>query len=405
MPDTYAYKVRDKAGKVLEGTLESDSTVLVANRLRQMGYVPISIDKKNTGMSKELTIPGFGGKAKLKDISIFSRQFATMMSSGLTLLRSLNILEEQTENKALAKIIAEVRADVEKGMQLSQALGRHPRTFNRLFVAMVRAGEVGGVLESVLEQLAGTIEKQAELRGKLKSAMTYPIAVVCIVVLIVTAMLIFVVPTFQTLYTDLGGTLPLPTRLLLAMSAIVVGKFIYIAIFIGASIFGFKRWVRTEKGKATFDAISLKIPLFGKLVHKTAVTRFARTLSVLQQSGVQILESLEITADTVNNAPMAKGIHEIQDGVKQGENMAKAMGANPIFPPMVTQMTAVGEETGAIDHMLAKVADFYEAEVEAMVDAMTSLLEPLMTLIIGGTVGSMVIALYMPMFNIINLIQ
>ena len=305
----------------------------------------------------------------------------------------------------LAKIITEVRQDVEKGMQLSQALGRHPRTFNRLFVAMVRAGEVGGVLEAVLEQLAGTIEKQAELRGKLKSAMTYPIAVVCIVVGIVSAMLIFVVPTFQKLYTDLGGTLPLPTRLLLGLSNIVVHYILYIIILIGGSVYGFRRWVRTEKGKATFDAISLKVPLFGKLVHKTAVTRFARTLSVLQQSGVQILESLEITADTVNNAPMAKGIHEIQEGVKQGENMAKAMAANPIFPPMVTQMTAVGEETGAIDHMLGKVADFYEAEVEAMVDAMTSLLEPLMTLIIGGTVGSMVIALYMPMFNIIKLIQ
>ena len=406
MADTYAYKVRDKAGKVLEGTLEADSTTLVANRLRQMGYVPIAIDKKGGGnLQKEITLPGFKPKAKLKDIAVFSRQFAVMINSGLSLLRALNILEQQTENKALAVTLSTIRQDVEKGASLSQAIGRHPKEFNRLYVSMVRAGEIGGVLDSVLIELADTIEKQVELKGKIKSAMTYPIAVFFLVILIVTAMLIFVVPTFATLYDGLGGQLPLPTRILLAVSSGFVKYFPFIILFMGGTVYGLRRFIKTTRGRAIADQVILKIPIFGALMHKTALTRFSRTLSVLQRSGVPILESLEITADTVNNTVMAKAINDIQDGVKQGESMAKPMATNAIFPPMVTQMLAVGEETGALDEMLSKIADFYEREVEATVDALTSLLEPLMIVVMGGAVGGMVVALYMPMFNIINLIQ
>ncbi|MEY2569454.1 MAG: type pilus assembly protein PilC [Actinomycetota bacterium] len=407
MADTYAYKVRDRSGKMLEGTIEADSTKLVANKLREMGYVPVAIDKKSTsGMQKELHFPGMGGgKVKLKDIAIFSRQFATMISAGLSLLRSLYILAEQTESKALAKVVDEVRQDVEKGSSLSQALGRHPKAFNRLYVAMVRAGETGGVLDSVLQQIAGTIEKQVELRGKIRSAMTYPVAVFAIVILIVTAMLLFIVPMFKSLYADLGGTLPLLTRILLLVSHIVVTFFPLVVLFWVGVIFAFKRWIQTDTGRGAWDRIKLKLPVFGKLVHKTALTRFSRTLAVLLRSGVPILESLEITAETVGNGVMAAAVKDVQTGVKQGEAINKPLQGHPIFPPMVVQMMAVGEETGALDEMLDKIGEFYEQEVEAMVDSLTSLLEPLLIVVMGSAVGGMVVALYMPMFNIINLVK
>jgi type IV pilus assembly protein PilC len=407
MPDTYVYKVRDKQGKLVEGTLEADSTTLVANKLRQMGYVPLAIDKKaGGGLQKDLSIPGFGGrKVKLKDLAVFNRQFATMINSGLSLLRSLNILAEQTESKALAAIINDVRQDVEKGASLSQAMGRHPKAFSRLYIAMVRAGETGGALDQTLLQLADTLEKQVELKHKIKSAMTYPVAVLALVLCIVTAMLLFIVPMFKGLYADLGGTLPLPTRLLLLVSSVMVKAFPIVIIGMIVAVFCFKRWIETDKGRDIFDAFKLKVPVFGKLVHKTALTRFARTLASLLRSGVPILESLEITSDTVGNTVASKAVKDVQDGVKQGEPLAKRMADHAIFPPMVTQMIAVGEETGAVDVMLDKMGEFYEQEVEATVAALTSLLEPALIVVLGGAVGGMVVSLYMPMFNIIKLIK
>ena len=407
MADTYTYKVKDKGGKVLQGELEADSVTLVANRLRQMGYVPLAIDKStaNAGLKKELKIPGFGSKVKMKDISIFSRQFATMINSGLTLIRALAILAEQTDNKALAKILVEVRQDVERGASLSQALARHPKAFNRLYVAMVKAGETGGVLDSVLLQLATTIEKQVELKRKVKSAMTYPVAVLCLVMIILTAMLVFVVPTFKNLYKQLGGTLPLPTKLLLEVSTLAKTLFPFIIVGQVLLVWGLKRYIATEKGRAVVDQLKLRVPIFGKLVHKTALTRFARTLASLLRAGVPILESLEITTGTVGNHVFAVAIKDVQEAVKQGESIAKQMGEHSIFPPMVVQMVAVGEETGAVDTMLDKIADFYDQEIEALVASLTSLLEPLLIVFLGGTVGGMVISLYMPMFNIIKLIK
>jgi len=407
MAETYLYKVRDKQGKVLEGSLEADSTTLVANKLRQMGYVPLAIDKKASGgLQKELKLPGMGGgKVKLKDLAVFNRQFATMINSGLSLLRALNILAEQTESKALAAVINEVRQDVEKGASLSQAMGRHPKVFSRLYIAMIRAGETGGVLDQTLLQLADTLEKQVELKHKIKSAMTYPVAVLALVLLIVTAMLIFIVPMFKGLYSELGGTLPVPTRILLAVSSIMVKAMPVFIIGMVAAVFGFKRWIETEKGRDAFDAFKLKVPVFGKLVHKTALVRFSRTLASLLRSGVPILESLEITSDTVGNTVAAKAIKDVQDGVKQGEPIARRMEQHAIFPAMTTQMLAVGEETGAVDTMLDKIGEFYEQEVEATVAALTSLLEPALIVVLGGAVGGMVVSLYMPMFNIIKLIQ
>jgi type IV pilus assembly protein PilC len=407
VPDTYQYKVRDRQGKLLEGSLEADNTTLVANRLRQMGYIPLAIDRKDdSGFQKELKLPfGQGKRVKLKDIAVFSRQFATMINSGLSLLRSLYILADQTENKLLASLLNQVRQDVEKGSSLSQALARHPKAFSRLYVAMVRAGETGGVLDSVLLQLAETIEKQVELRRKVKSAMTYPVVVFALVLVIVSAMLLFVVPMFKDLYTQLGGTLPLPTRLLMGVSALVTKVWWLMALFDVALVFAFKRLVATDQGRARWDAIKLRIPVFGKLVHKTALTRFARTLAVLLRSGVPILESLEITSETVNNSVMSRGVKDVQSAVKTGESMARPLAAHSVFPPMVVQMIAVGEETGAVDTMLEKIADFCDQEVEATVNALTSLLEPMLIVVMGAAVGGMVISLYMPMFNIIKLIK
>jgi len=405
MPTTYTYKVRDRQGKLLEGSLEADSSQLVVNRLRQMGYTPIAIDHKDDGgLQKELKLP-FGGKPKMKDIAVFSRQFATMINSGLSLLRSLYILADQTENPALAKVVDEVRQDVEKGASLSQALGRHPKVFNRLYVAMVRAGETGGVLDSVLLQVASVIEKQVELRRKIKSAMTYPTVVFAICILIVSAMLLFIVPTFKGIYAQLGGTLPVLTRVLISISSIFKKFFPVVLVLGGVGIWGFRRWIQTDRGRDVWDHVKLKTPVFGKLVHKTALTRFASTLGVLMRSGVPILESLEITSDTVNNEVLSAAVKDVQAGVKVGESMAKPLAQHKIFPPMVTQMIAVGEETGAVDTMLDKIGEFYDQEVEATVNALTSLLEPLLIVFLGACVGGMVIALYMPMFNIIKLIK
>jgi type IV pilus assembly protein PilC len=328
-----------------------------------------------------------------------------MISSGLSLLRALYILTEQTENKKLAAVIDDVRQDVEKGSSLSQAISRHPKVFNRLYIAMVRAGETGGVLDTVLQQVAGTIEKQVELRSKIRSAMTYPIVVFALVIVIVSAMLLFIVPMFKGLYADLGGTLPLPTRILLLLSTIVVKFFPLVILFDVGLVIAFKRWVRTNKGRAAWDRVKLRIPVFGKLTHKTAMTRFSRTLAVLLRSGVPILESLEITAETVGNSVVAKAVKDVQVGVKQGEAINKPLQGHDVFPPMVVQMMAVGEETGALDEMLDKIGEFYEQEVEAMVTSLTSLLEPLLIVVMGAAVGGMVIALYMPMFNIIKLVK
>ena len=406
MPDTYAYKVKDHSGKTIEGLLEAESTALVANKLRQMGYVPIAIDKKQTtGVKRDLHIPGLGKRVKLKEVAIFARQFATMIDAGLTMLRSLQILALQTESKPLAEVITQIRQDVESGSSLSQAFAHHPKVFNKLFVAMVRSGESGGVLDEVLLQLANTIEKQVELRRKVRSAMTYPVVVLALVLTILTAMLVFIVPLFKGFYKSLNGTLPLMTRILISVSNIFVTLFPVIVLLVIAGAYLFRRWVATDKGRSRWDVIKLKVPVFGGLVHKTALARFSRTFGVLLRSGVPILEALEITKETAGNGVVARGLEDVQAGVKIGEPIAKPLEAHAIFPPMVTQMIAVGEESGALDTLLEKIADFYDQEVEATVNALTSLLEPLMIVVLGGAVGTMVIALYLPMFNVIKLIK
>ncbi len=406
MAETFAYKVKDRAGRLVEGKLEADSAQLVVGKLRSMGYVPIEIEQqRSASMSRDVTIPFLSNRVKLKDVAVFSRQFATMINSGLTLLRALAILAEQSESRALADVASQVRTDVERGASLSAALARHPKVFNRLYVSMVKAGEIGGVLDSVLLRLADTIEKQVELRRKIKSAMTYPAVVGALVLLIVTAMLLFIIPMFQNLYTELGGTLPAPTRILLAISSVFRKLwYVVLAVEIGGA-FGFRRWISTDSGRMTWDAMKLKAPVFGGLVRKAALARFSRTLSALVRSGVPILEALDIVADTAGNHVVAVAVRDTQEGVKQGEPIAGRLENHEVFPAMVVQMMAVGEETGALDEMLDRIADFYDQEVEATVNALTSLIEPLLIVVMGAAVGGMVIALYLPMFNIIKLIK
>jgi type IV pilus assembly protein PilC len=403
VPETFAYKVRDRRGELVTGELVADNQALVLNRLREMGYVPVSVEVKKTGgIQMELSI---GRGYKLKDLAVFARQFATMINSGLSLLRALSILEQQTKAKPLAKIIGDVRLEIEQGSSLSNALSKHPKAFNRLFVAMVRAGEAGGVLDSVLLRLADQIEREVTLRQKIKSAMTYPIVVLFFVLMILIAMLLFIVPQFATIYSDLGGTLPLPTRLLLGVSD-GFRKYWYVVILISiAGWFALRQYKKTPQGRRNMDAFKIRVPVFGGLFHKTAMSRFCRTLASLLRSGVPILQSLEIVAETVSNQVVADAIQDVKASVQQGESMSRPLMGHKVFPPMLVQMLAVGEETGAVDTMLDKVADFYDDEITATVDALTSLIEPIMIAVIGGMVGAAVVALYMPMFNIINLIQ
>ena len=405
MPTSYLYKVRDREGRMLDGTLEAESEEAVVSRLRQFGYAPISIEaEKGAGLKTELRLPG-RSKVKLKDLAVFSRQFATMINSGLSLLRALTILGEQTGNRRLGEVVTMVRAEVEKGTSLSAAMAKHPKIFNRLYVSMVRAGEIGGFLDQVLVKVAETFEKEVALRGKIRSAMTYPVVVFVMVLLIVSAMLIFIVPTFKNLYTSLGGELPLPTRMLINASDGIRRFFPLIVLAMVGLSFAYKRWRATPAGRYRLDQLKLKVKVFGPLFHKSALSRFARTLATLIRSGVPILQALEIVAETVNNGVISRAIRDVQDSVREGESLAAPLSKHPTFPAMVVQMMAVGEETGALDTMLNKVADFYDQEVEAAVAALTSLIEPILIAVMGAAVGGMVVALYLPLFRIIEFIK
>jgi type IV pilus assembly protein PilC len=402
MPEAYEYRVRDQAGKMMSGTLVADNKQLVVTKLREMGYVPLSVTGKNAGLKREFNIRK---KVKFKDLAVFSRQFATMVNSGLPILKALTIQEQQSESSVLVMAVGEMRRDIERGSSLSMAMSMHPKVFNQLYVSMVRSGETGGVLDSVMERLATNLEREVALRQRVKAAMTYPVVVLGFVMLIMTAMLVFIVPQFKSIYSGLGGTLPFPTRLLLKVSDIFKHYFLLVVLFGGAFSYGIHRYVKTEAGRWQWDRMKLRLPVFGALFRKTALARFSRVLGVLTKSGVPILQSLDVVAETVNNALMSKAIKDVQESVKQGESLAKPLARHSLFPPMVVQMLAVGEETGAIDTMLEKMAIFYDNEVSAAVDALTSMIEPILIFFVGGAVGISVIALYLPMFKIIDLIK
>src|SRR3954465_9728218 len=402
---TFEYSVRDKAGKLVSAPLEADSQAAVATRLKSMGYAPVSIRSAKSGVNKEIKIPGFGKKVKLKDLAVMSRQFATMINSGLSLLRALTILTEQTENPELARVLSEVRDEVETGNSLSASLGKFPKVFPPLMVNMTRAGEVGGFLDAVLLQIAENYEAEVKLRRKIKSAMTYPVVVLCLAMVALVVMLTFVVPTFAKMFDTLGSKLPAPTQMLVNLSHWM--KFL-LPLGIIALVSGFIIWGKIkhrEDVRKRVDPLKLKVPVFGPLFQKVALSRFARNLGTMIRSGVPILQALDIVADTTGNYVMTLAVRDIQDSVRRGESLTQPLSQHDIFPPMVAQMMAVGEDTGALDAMLSKVSQFYDQEVEATTEALTALIEPLMIAFIGGLIGSMIVCLYLPIFDIYNHIQ
>lgn len=407
MSTTYVYKVRDKAGAIHNGSIEGQSEQLVVAKLRELGYAPVSVTARSKSkLSGDIKVRGKGGgKIGLRPVVIFSRQLATMVSSGLTLIRALGILAEQTESKPLAVVIGTMRADIERGLSFSQAISKHPDAFPTVYIAMVRSGEVGGMLDMVLIRLATMLEAQLDLRRRVKSAMSYPIAVGVIIVVIVSAMLLFIVPMFESMYKDLGGELPLPTKMLIAVSGFLSSSWWLIAIVTFGTVSGLKRWRKTPQGRMAFDRLKLRLPIAGTIVQKTAIARFSQTLAALVRSGVPIMEALDIVADTAGNAVLAAAIQQARERVRVGESVSVALMDHPVFPQMVVQMMAVGEETGALDAMLEKIGEFYDDEVSATVDSLTSLIEPLLMVVMGVTVGGMVVALYMPMFQVINLVK
>ena len=402
---TYQYSVRDKAGKVVTGKLDAESQAAVATKLKSMGYAPMSITKSKAGMKKDLSIPGFGKRVKLKDLAIMSRQFATMINAGLSMLRALTILAEQTENKELARVLGEVGKDVETGGALSTSLAKYPDVFPPLMVNMCRAGEVGGFLDSVLMQIAKNYEAEVKLRGKVKAAMTYPVVVLVMAVLAVIGMLLFIVPTFAEMFKTLGGELPAPTKVLvfLSESMKILAPFLLVGFI--AFVFTWRRVKNTDRVRNFLDPLKLKIPVFGPLFQKIALSRFARNLGTMMSAGVPILQSLDIVADTTGNVVLARAIRDVQESVRTGEALAAPLANHPVFPPMVVQMMSVGEDTGALDEMLHKISEFYDQEVESTTESLTALIEPLMIAFLGGIVGSMIIALYMPIFKIFDLIE
>ncbi|WP_456847580.1 type II secretion system F family protein [Cellulomonas sp. P5_C6] len=404
---TFEYAVRDKSGKLVKGRVEANNQAAVANRLREMGLAAVSISEVGTGgLNAEINIPGFGNnKVSLKDLAIMARQLATMIDSGLSLLRALSILADQTESKPLAKVVAQVRNDVEVGTAFSVALQKHPETFPPLMINMVKAGEVGGFLDQVLVSVADNFESEVKLRSTIKSAMTYPVVVFIVAILAVAGMLLFIVPVFAGMFASLGGTLPLPTRILMTLSAILKVTIIPTVVV----LIGFSFWWRKHKNdksvRMRLDPLKLKLPVFGNLFRKIAVSRFTRNFGTMIHAGVPILQALDIVGETSGNLVIEKAAKAVQESVRRGESLSGPLSQHDVFPPMVVQMMAVGEDTGALDTMLGKIADFYDAEVEATTEQLTSLIEPLMIVVIGAIIGAMVIAMYMPIFGIFNLIS
>ncbi|WP_029664011.1 type II secretion system F family protein [Cellulomonas sp. KRMCY2] len=403
---TYEYAVRNKDGKIIKGRIEAQNQAAVASRLRTMGVAPLSISEVSTsGLSRELKIPGFGEKVGMKDLAIMARQMATMINAGLSLLRALQILAEQTDNKTLAKVLFQVRNDVEAGTALSVAMGRHPVVFPPLMLNMIKAGEVGGFLDQVLVSVAENYESEVKLRSKIKSAMTYPVVVFIMAIAATVGMLLFIVPVFADMFASLGGELPAPTKVLVFLSELM--KYLVPPAIVLGIIFSVW-WSRHKNDyavRARLDPIKLKAPIFGNLFRKVAVARFTRNFGTMIHAGVPILQALDIVGETSGNMVVENAAKAVRDSVRSGQSLAAPLSDHPVFPPMVVQMITVGEDTGALDEMLAKIAEFYDQEVESTTEQLTSLIEPLMIAVLGTVVGSMIIALYMPIFSVFDLIE
>ena len=401
----FAYKALDARGAQAAGEIEGESKTAVAAALRNRGLTVLDVNEVKQGLGKIQ----IGGRVKAKDLTVFSRQFATMVNSGLSMLRCLYVLEEQTPNKKLAKVIGEVRADVEAGISLSDALEKHPKVFSRLYVSMVRAGELGGILDEVLNRLATQLEKEDSIRRAVKSAMVYPILIGSFALIVLIGMVLFLIPIFAAMYKDLGDAkLPFLTRIMMGISNGALSfptNVIAVALIVGG-VYGLIRLKRTDRGHHAWDRMKLKVPMgIGAIVQKLAIARFARTLGTLITSGVPILQAIEITGQAAGNVVIEDAMEKVEVSVKEGQSITQPLSECKVFPAMVTQMISVGEETGSLDAMLGKIADFYEDEVNAAVKSLTSILEPILMLFVGALVGTVVISMYLPIFNMMNIVK
>jgi type IV pilus assembly protein PilC len=400
---TYVFKAMDLAGVKARGELEADSKQAVSDQLKQRGLIVLEIADKHS--SREIELPG-QKRVNASELAVFARQLATMITSGMSILRALYVLEWQTENKFLKETIVAVRKDVEAGLSLSDSLARHPKVFSPLFVAMAQAGEAGGVLEDALMRVADQLEKDASLRRQIKSAMVYPILVIVFAVGVMMALVAFLVPVFEGVFKEFGGELPSITKVSVFLSHAVTGYWWLIFLLAGGTVVAFVKWKKSSWGRPQWDHFRLRIPMkIGAIVQQVAVARWSRTLSSLTSAGVPLLLALDITGRTGGNVAVEEAMEGVIASVKRGGTIAAPLAQAPIFPVMVTHMVGVGEETGALDTMLDKVAEFYEDQVEASVKALTSILEPIMIIVIGGIVGFIVISMYLPLFTVYNNIK
>ena len=400
---SYAYTAINASGLELDGEVNAPDAGAAREALRQRGLVALSLDERAAASQ------GLGlavKKVKPKSLQVFSRQFATMIEAGLNVVTALVILEEQTEDKKLSKVVSELRADVEGGLLLSEAMARHPRVFSRLFISMVEAGEAAGILDVVLDRVAFQIEKETRIKRRVKGAMMYPLMVMGFATLVLIGMLMFLVPIFVDIFAELGGDLPMLTQIVVNLSDILRNYYFIVFPVMGAMIYGFFRLKKTDRGRRVWDAFRMRIPFgVGAIVVKVGMARFSRTLSTLVAAGVDIIRSLEITGSTAGNSLIEDATAVVRERVHQGVPIAIPLEDEKIFPPMVSQMVRVGEETGELEKMLAKIADFYEDEVDSSIATLTSVIEPLMMIGVGMVVGVIIISMYMPMFKLLTLIQ
>jgi len=400
---TFEYKARNPEGKVVKGKVEAPSQSLAIAKVAALGVTPIELKERSaTGLNAEIEIPGLQKRVKAKDLAVMSRQMSTMISAGLSIVSTLAILAEQTENKRLAKALAAVRADIEQGRSFSDSLQKHDEIFPPLMVNLLRAGETGGFLDKSLDTVATNFEKEVKLMGSIKSALTYPVIVLIISIVGVIGMLLFIVPVFKGMFEDLGSSLPIPTQILVTLSEImpILAPVLVVALVAGSV------WWRKNKHKdsvrAIIDPIRLKLPVFGPLQAKLAIARFSRNFASMMGAGVPILRALSIVGETSGNYVIERAMHKVADSVRTGGSIAGPLATEPAFPSMVVQMVAVGENSGALEPMLDKIADFYDAEVESTTEQLTTLIEPLMIAFLGIVIGGMVVALYLPMFQLIG---
>jgi type IV pilus assembly protein PilC len=401
--DVYTWEGRSRKGTMERGEISAVNEAAVRLALRRQQIQAIKIEAKAKDILKGFKFSR-RKKVKEKDIVVFTRQFATMIDAGLPLVQCLEILASQQDNATLKEVLLKVKADVEAGSTFADALRKHPNVFNELFCNLVTAGETGGILDTILNRLAAYIEKSMNLKKKVKTAMVYPIAVLVIAMVVVVGMLVFVIPVFQKMFADMGGTLPAFTQMVINLSDFMRRYFLLVGAVLVALYFVFQRYYKTENGQETIDAYLLKLPIFGSLIRKVAVAKFTRTLGTMLSSGVPILEGLDIVARTAGNKIIEKAILKTKMSIGEGKTIAEPLGASGVFPPMVVQMISVGESTGALDSMLSKIADFFDDEVDAAVAALTSLLEPLLMVFLGSAIGAIVVAMYLPIFQMASIL-